>query len=365
MINQRINGYILNKIYNIQQRVKEYLSMENSLGHVIETANNSYFISIGINEIKDGIKNSKRFRITILHLIYITISTLILIIFSSLNYLHKFLMNDILPKHFMLVFVVVANGFIWFLAMKIDMLFGEINFNLSPLKVFYYLINNLKSKHKLTDLNYNRMAILSRIIVNLILDYCPPIVCASVTLISFLVAVFSQKVIWIMFAIQLIPSVIMACFIFSCWVCFVFILISYYKMRFDQIHSSIKSIVLNGKFNVINKRREKQLINLIEEHKSVSNEIHKLNLMFRLSAGVMTMVLSINRIISLYVLINFHNNIVVNVMLSALLFIIIIFGFGLTYLFSIQIKSAHQSDKLIYLLLYRFEMRLRFKFKVN
>ena len=71
-------------------------------------------------------------------------------------------------------------------------------------------------------------------------------------------------------------------------------------MRFDQIHSSIKSIASNGNFiskrrekqsiksikpngkwNAINKRRQKQLINLIEEHKSVSYEIHKLNLMLR------------------------------------------------------------------------------------
>ena len=134
-------------------------------------------------------------------------------------------------------------------------------------------------------------------------------------------------------------------------------------MRFDQIHSSIRTIVSNG--NVINKRRERQLINLIDEHKSISNEIHKLNLMLRRSAGVMSIVLSTDRMIILHLFINFNNNIFVNVMLVATCCVLFVFGFGLTYLFSRQIKSAHQSDKLIYSTLCRFNMRLKFKFKVN
>ena len=55
--------------------------------------------------------------------------------------------------------------------MKIDVTFGEIRYNLSPLKVFYYLINDLTRKHKLTDKNYKRLAILSKIAI-IFLVYC-------------------------------------------------------------------------------------------------------------------------------------------------------------------------------------------------
>ena len=60
-----------------------------------------------------------------------------------------------------MIVIEFAIGHIWIFAIKIEMILAEINSNLSPLKVFYYLINDIKSKHKLTDLNYNRLAILS------------------------------------------------------------------------------------------------------------------------------------------------------------------------------------------------------------
>ena len=364
MINQEMNVHIENKMPNAKQIFKKYVSMESSCGYLMEVARNSFFISIGINEINDGIKNPKRFKITKLHLIYFAISDLILILFSAFNYFHASLMADILPAQFRIVFSLVTIGFTWFSIVKFDMFSGELKFNLSPLKVFYSLINNIKSIHKLTDSNYNRLAILSRITEILVMDSGSPIVCFSLIILTFLIAVLSKKFIWIFLAIHFIPSIILACTAFLCWICMVLILISYYKMRFDQIHSSIKSIVSNGKWSVINKRREKQLKNLIEEHKSVSNEIHKVNLMLRRSVGAMFIALSMNRVNTLYVLINFENNIFVVLMLSITSFLIFTFGFGLTYLFSHQIKSAHQNYKLIYSILCKFNMKLRFRFKV-
>ena len=351
-------------ILKIKLRFKDNLSMEKSIGHLMKTGKNFYFISIGIQEINDGIKNPKRFKIIILQLIYYAIINLILALFSVSNYFYSQLETDFLLADFKIFVIGFSLSTIWVLPKKIDMFLAERKWNLSPLKVFYYLINNIKSKHKLADLNYNRLAILSRIII-IILDY-GPLIPVVILMESFvLIAILSQKFIWIFLSICLVPYLIIADVAFSSWMCINLILFSYYKMRFDQIHSSIKSIVSNGQWNVINKRRERQLINLIEEHKSVSNEIHKLNLMFHRSAGVMITFISILRTIAIYLLINSNNNIFINVMLSVGFCLIFFFGFGLSYLFSHQIKSAHQSDKLINLILCRFKMRLQFRFKVN
>ena len=367
MINQRINDYIenrMNKINIRMQRFRDNLSMEKSIGHLMKTAKNFYFISIGIQEINDGNKDPKRFKIIILQLTYYAIINLILTLFSVSNYFYSQLKTDFLPADFKIFVVGFSLATIWMLLKKIDMFLAENKWNLSPLKIFYFLINNMKSEHKLTDLNYNRLAILSRIII-ILLDYGPliPIVILMGSFV--LIAILSQKFVWIFLSIILIPYLIIADVVFSSWMCINLILFSYYKMRFDQIHSSIKSILLNGKWNVINKRREKRLINLIEEHKSVSNEIHKLNLMFRRSAGAMIIFISILRIIAMYLLINSNNNIFINVMLSVGFCLIFFFGLGLSYLFSSQIKSAHQSHKVINLILCRSNMRLKFKFKVN
>ena len=338
--------------------------MESSFGHLMKVTKDFYLVSIGINEISDGIKNSKRFKIAILHLTFCAILNLILTLFSISNYFYSFLKADFLPGQFKIFVVGYTIIAFWILVIKIDMILAEIKWNLNSLKVFYFLINNIKSKHKLTDLNYNRLTILSRISQIILVNYGTPIAALSFMALIVLIAILSQKIIFILLAINLISYTLIAVIAFSCWICINLILSSYYKMRFDQINSSIKSIVPNDKCNVINKRREKQLINLIWKHKSISEEVYKLNLMFQWSAGVMSIVLSTDRVIAFYLLINFNNNILVNMLLSIGLCLIVIFGFGLTYLFSRQIKSAHQSDKLINSILCKFNMRLQFKFKV-
>ena len=107
------------------------------------------------------------------------------------------------------------------------------------------------------------------------------------------------------------------------------------------------------------------MINLIEEHKSVSDEIVNLNLMFRRSAFGMLITLSAERILMLYMLIQWNsNNIFVNIFFLTSFFQLIALGLGITYLFSLQIKSAHQSHNLIYSNLSRRKMKMEFKLKV-
>ena len=79
----------------------------------------------------------------------------------------------------------------------------------------------------------------------------------------------------------------------------------------------------------------------------------------------MSFTVKITRIILLFILINFNNNILVDIFVSGEFYILFIFCFGMTYLFSLQIKSAHQSNKLIYSILCKFNMKLSFKLKVK
>ena len=262
-----------------KKKMKEYFLMERSCGHLMETAKNFYYFSIGIDEIYDGIKNSKRFAISIFHFINLAIFTLILVLFSLSNHFYSMINIDILPNHFRILITLFTLAFIWMCSIKIDMILAEINLDLSPLRVFYSLKYNIYSKHKLIDSNYNRLAILSRMTTMILLDYGVPItISIAMGSIAF-IAISSQKIIWILLSIYFVPSHLLASIVFIFWNSINFILFSYYKLRFDQIHSSIESIVPNGK--VINKRKEIQMINLIKEHNSVSNEIVKLNFMIR------------------------------------------------------------------------------------
>ena len=141
-----------------------------------------------------------------------------------------------MPVYFRLFVVGYTIMNLWFLTIKVDMILAEIQFNLSPLKVFYFLMNNLKSKHKLTDSNFNQLAILSQIVKLGILDYGTPFIGAIAMGLTILIAILSQKIIWILLSIHLIPFILISVIAFSIWMCIILILFSYYKIRFDQIH---------------------------------------------------------------------------------------------------------------------------------
>lgn len=366
MMNQRvIKVDIEDKIISSKQRFKEHFSMKSSVGHLMEVSRNLYFISIGIDEIINGLKSSSRFQFSFLHVAYFGIFTFFLDLFSFSNHFYDFLKLEFLPNYFRINMSVYAIGFTWILGAKVDMMLAEMKSNLKPYKVFYFLINNVKSKHKLSDLNYSRLAILSRIVLIGVLDFGTPVMEIIAIGLIVLIAILSQKFIWILSAIFFALAVVIACLNFSCWICSVFILFSYYKLRFDQINHEIQSIIPNGRCNSLNKKSEIHLTNLIEEHKGISNEIHKLNLMIRRAAGGLAIFLITDRIIVLYLLINYNNNVFVVVMLLFQFLMLFIFGFAITFLCSQQIKSAHQSYKLIQLILCKFNMKLPFRFKVS
>lgn len=366
MINQRmIKVNIFDEIANSKQRFKQHFSMESSVGHLMEVSRNLYFISIGIDEIINGLKNRMRFQFSLLHIAYFGIFTFFLDLFSFSNYFYGFLKLEFLPDYFRINMSVYAIGFTWILGAKIDMMLAEIKSNLEPYKVFYFLINNVKSEHKLSDLNYNRLAILSRIILIGVLDYGTPIMEIIAIGLVILIGILSSKLIWILSAIYFAPALVIACLNFSCWICSVFIHFSYYKLRFHQIHHKIKSIIPNGKCSSLSKTSQTQLINLIQEHKDISNQIHKLNLMIRRAAGGLAIFLITDRIIVLYLLINYNNNAFVVVMLLCQFLMLFIVGFAITFLCSRQIKSANQSYELVQSILCRFNIKLPLRLKAS
>ena len=143
-----------------------------------------------------------------------------------------------------------------------------------------------------------------------------------------------------------------------------FIGILYYKMRFDQIHQKIKSILLNGKWKNIIGRKEKLLLDLIDENNQVSVELNNLNMMIRHTIAATFTYFAFAKIVSLYLMINAENN-----LLKFLAVVIaeayLLFGLVLTHLFSQQFNSAHQSVNFMHLVVCRYKMRLSLRLKVE
>lgn len=188
----------------------------------------------------------------------------------------------------------LAFGSIWILFIKIDIILAEIQSNLSLYKVFYNLIKNLKSHHKLTEINYKKLTILSGFIQGVILEAGIPITLITASTFIISIAISSQKTIWILQSIYLLPGLLISGVTLALWMCILFIVFSYYKLRFDQINHRISKL-FNQKSNVINMKREKLLIYLIKKHNFISIEMNEINLMIRRSAAVMFIILSISK----------------------------------------------------------------------
>ena len=70
------------------------------------------------------------------------------------------------------------------------------------------------------------------------------------------------------------------------------------------MHHKIKSIIPNGKWKYINERREKLLLDFIDEQNHLAIQVHKANIMFRRSITAMFINISLVKIVALHMTLN-------------------------------------------------------------
>ena len=105
------------------------------------------------------------------------------------------------------------------------------------------------------------------------------------------------------------------------------------------------------------------MISLIDQHNQVAIEIHKMNLMIRFLVFLFVN-FSVIKIISLYLLVNF-NDFIIKLFLIQSNLIILTCGFGSSYLFTRQIKAAHQPLKTAHSIVCKYKItNLQSKLKV-
>ena len=362
-INTLYNYYIKIKQKSKQEIIKYFL-LENSMAHLMNSLKTFYVFSIGFDEIYHEAKNPRRFKVCVVVCAYILVVTLFQLLLISSHDLYSKFYGTFIPDQFRAIHLLTIILFLMVVGMKIDIHLGEFKYNLSQFKVLYYLMDNWRFKHKLTNENYNKLAIFSRLIQTIFLDQIGPVnaILSGIILVS--IAVCSGQLFWISQVIILLPVYVLAAFTASASNCVIYIVFTYYKMLFDQINGKIKSTLPIGRMRFIDKRRERLLINLILQHNQIALEIDNINMVFRRTGASIFISFSLIKIISLYVML--HTKDPLMRMLAIGLFVyFFVFGFGLTYLLSVQIKSAHQSLSTIHKIVCKYRISFGFKLKVN
>lgn len=353
------------KIAKFKENFKNYfLREEKSIKNLIKFLRKLYVFTYGFDELYLGTTNSKRLKISKIICILswlVTLEHLLLVISDDL---WSIVDGQFLPEHFRLFMAMLLIILFLVASIKTDCLLSEMNYKLdkTPFKVFYFLMMN--SNHRLNGKNYKKLSILSRTIEIFMLDYAVPIFTLLFSTVFISITISSEKVAWILQSILTIGSLQNAIFLLTSDCCVIYIYFTYYKFRFDQINERIfKLINVSLIEEMIHLREERRLIQLMNKHNNLSIEIHRFNLSIRRSAAVMFITFCLIKIISLYLMMHTKSSLF-EILFQNLFVVFLICTFGISILYSMQIKSAHQSHKLIHSIICKYEMRLSLKLKV-
>lgn len=346
----------------VKNKIQDYFRMENSMKKLIKLSKRYYVSSIGFDDISLGIWNKKRIVINIVFCLVMWIMTLYHLLLTISDKFYSFIDGPFLPQHFRTL--ICYAFFMLFLttSLKTEYLYTEVKFkSKSPFKIFYFLLINCD--HQLIQKNYKKLSKIIRILEIILIDYGIPFFSILVLMIFMKISFEAKSLVWLLQLILVTPFYIAIALNQLPLICALITVFVYYKMRFDQINHKFEMIVNNGLKKI--KRDENQIIKLIHQHNLLAIEIDHLNVCMRKGTAMMFITLALIKVITLYLLIKIQELTLIKFLVINVFTGFFIIGFGLSILYSRQIKSAHQSFKLIHTVVCKYKINFKFKLKVN
>ena len=354
------------KINEIKQKTKDYLSFKKLITSLISFTQKFYVLSIQFDRVNHGLVNLKRFQISLIVCVLMWLATFYNLLIITSDNMWSLIDGPFLPDHYRTFKLIPLILLLLSTAIKTDILLEEFKqlklSERSPLEIIYYLMNDLKLKHKLDQKNYNEIAFVSRFVQLNVLNYGAPI--CSLFLIGFFISIFSlDNGYWIFDTLFMMPFYVYSIFLLAICCCVKYLFYFYYKLLFDQITEQIKLFVSNKPIK-ITLRQERRLLNLIKQHHQAAIEINTMSLNSRRRTAIEFLMFSLIKIITLYLMVN-SKHILIKGFAINVFGIFMIFGFGLSLIFSLQIESAHQGYKFIHSVICKQKMKLSLRMKVN
>ena len=269
--------------------------------------------------------------------------------------------NEFFPKNIKRFIILAIVGLIGLTVCRFDLLMAEWNGSISVLKVIYYLQEDIKSKHGLTNSNHKKLATL----VKICKIPCIFAVCFYYIIISSIVLYISIKSNRITLHI-LTPFLIYDGFLVAITLAFYFgqgiLGLYYYFLLFSQINDQIHKIYQKSRWFLTSLDRNR-IISLFNEHNLLAIQVHEINFVIRSTLLAFYIILALIQVITLNIILKTDAWIGKLFYFSGLIFVMV-FGFGLSYSLSTLTKIAHKPYKIIYKII-RKPIPLPFKLKVT
>lgn len=313
-----------------------------------------HLISTNFDDVSDENLKRKKRRICWFNYIFIWFSA-ILYILIILKFEWMFL-NSVLPPK-LNVLIMMIDSYSWFtIVIRHDFLMADIKDNLNAFKPFY---RECKENYKLNRLNYKQLSILAGVLYYFLIKISPLIIFVGIMFTIISISYITGSLLWVFLALFEIYTAYVVLTAIFCFVYLIIIVLTYYRMLFNQINSEINKIIkLNTRKSLI------RLTQQIREHHAVSVEIDELNKSIRRSIAFIFLIVSVGQVFLLYMLIK------VDVLYVKVTVIIIFISCCISSLLvctllSLQIKAAHQSYNQVISFISNPKLSYRIKWKVR
>ena len=367
-LNNQINMTSVFDYLNLQmnnfKKIFQFI-LSTNLGETIKLggffAKNTFMISVDMTEIYFGQFNLVRYLMCWIHFFMLLITLVFCISLITFDPMFQLIDNEFLPKNVKPIIILVIVALISATIARFDFLMAEWNGTISVFRVVYYLQEDIKSKHGLTNNNHKKL----KTLVKICKIPCIFAVCFYYIIISLIILYISIKSNRITLHI-LTPFLIYDGFLVAITLAFYFgqgiLGLYYYFLLFSQINDQIHKIYQKSKWFLTSLDRNR-IIGLFKEHNLFAIQVHEINFVIRRTLLAFYIILALVQVITLNIILKTDAWIEKLFYFSGLIFVMV-FGFGLSYSLSTLTKIAHKPYEIIYKII-RKPIPLPFKLKVT
>lgn len=135
------------------------INIKQSIELAANLAKKSHLISVDITELFFDKVNFIGFFLEILDFIFLFIYLIFLILVCVNDSLYNLVDNGFLPKNFKVILIGLIFAYSFSICIRFDLMTAEWNGKLGFLKIIYFIQENIKTKHGLTDRNFEKLTV--------------------------------------------------------------------------------------------------------------------------------------------------------------------------------------------------------------
>ena len=349
----------------------EAFNLSETIGQTSDWLKTINLISVGFTELYFGKFDLVRYAIGCLHFIIMNISISISILIFSNDWLFSLIDNEFFPEKSQLMILFIIFLLMIAISIQFDYLLAEWNGTASVLNVFYYLQEDIKSKHRLTRSNHMKLSILTKVLYLINVKILPPLLTTIGCLASLLIAIMSKRIL-IVFTLG-IPFLFYIIWITVSTVSIAayvgIVIMYYYNLIYKQINYEFDLIEQQSSNWFMTMKNRRKLIWLINYHNSIAVRINMINLVTRRTILVFFIAVSLGLIIPMNYFIK-SNDHLEKLIFFGIILAFLFYGICFAYVLSSLIRVAHKPYKTIYKILRKHNFAIyskrnfQFKWKV-